>query len=281
MENAAVRQVHPSPLLGTPVQTELSTPLLPAAAYTLPIHPRNAGLNPLTDAGAHLFSLAGTLRQLKCCLHPDKLHRDLMTAVNTFQEAVRQLGYGPDHVLASRYAICVTLDDLIGQSAFGAGGQWQPCALPESVAAESGARPQEKFFMILDKITREPARYIDLMEFMYICLSLGFRGHYHSTDFAHQQLDQLTDRLYHLIRSHRGETGQTLSPFPVRAAPAEGHISRTQIRSSRLLLLAALLVPTLFLGLSGMLSILSGQLYAKLAHIGAFVSHENISSHPP
>ena len=36
----------------------------------------------------------------------------------------------------------------------------------------------EKVYILLDKLLAEPKRYIDLLEFIYICFSLGFRGRY-------------------------------------------------------------------------------------------------------
>lgn len=36
----------------------------------------------------------------------------------------------------------------------------------------------EKVFILLERLMREPKRYQDLLEFLYICFSLGFRGRY-------------------------------------------------------------------------------------------------------
>ncbi|MFP1463679.1 DotU family type IV/VI secretion system protein [Escherichia coli] len=36
----------------------------------------------------------------------------------------------------------------------------------------------EKVFILLERLIREPKRYQDLLEFLWLCFSLGFRGRY-------------------------------------------------------------------------------------------------------
>jgi type VI secretion system protein ImpK len=64
----------------------------------------------------------------------------------------------------------------------------------------------EKFFEMLDRISQDPARHIDLMELQYLCLAFGFAGKYQVSQRGHAQLAEVQHDLYRKIRNHRGGT---------------------------------------------------------------------------
>jgi type VI secretion system protein ImpK len=70
----------------------------------------------------------------------------------------------------------------------------------------------EKFFIILDRMRDLPAENIDILELMYIFLSLGYEGKYRVVHRGRDLLEQLRDELFQIIRRHRGEYERTLSP---------------------------------------------------------------------
>src|SRR5690606_2760817 len=70
----------------------------------------------------------------------------------------------------------------------------------------------EKFFLMLDRAIREPARNLALLEFLYVCLALGFEGKYRVLERGRAQLDQVRDNLYRTLRQVRGEYERELSP---------------------------------------------------------------------
>jgi len=200
------------------VKASFSAPMVPRRIIT---HHPKAGLNPLSDAAAQLFSLAGQLKQLKSYRHLSKLHQELMQEVQTFQNAAKSQGYGSEHILVSRYALCATLDDLIKNTRWGGQGQWDQYSLLTAFHPDT-VNP-DRFFVILERIIKEPALYIDILELMYVCLSLGFEGPYRSaTTPAHQdhynniQFERIIQSLYQQIRAYRGDFPKNLSPYLLR-----------------------------------------------------------------
>jgi len=197
--------------------------LLPSKFIT---HTHKAGLNPLVDTAAYLFSVIGKLKQIKSYHHQNKLRKELIQEINTFQDAAKAHGYSSEYILVSRYAICATLDDIISNTSWGGQGQWQSNNLLTAFNQESAS--QDRFFVILEQIIKDPHLYIDVMEFMYICLSLGFKGHYRYTEYNNNQLEQITSSLYKRIRAHRGDFSKTLSPFPIKpTAPPKPAAKKT------------------------------------------------------
>ena len=232
-------------------------------------HPK-AGINPLVDSAAYLFSIIGKLKLIKSYRHLNKLHKELVAEVNAFQDAAKSHGYSSEYMLVSRYALCATLDDVITNTPWGAQGQWDNYSLLVAFNQESAA--QERFFIILERLIKDPGLYIDLMEFMYLCLSLGFKGSYRSTEFTSNQLEQISNALYKRIRAHHGDFNKTLSPYQVKPT-AKLPIQKKSSVSFALLMTASIIL-ALFIGLGYLLDTISNQAYQELMHIGKSILYE-------
>jgi len=234
-------------------------------------HNPKAGLNPLVDAAAYLFSIIGKLKQLKSYRNLQKLHQELIAEINTFQESIKALGYTPEYGLVSRYALCATLDDIISNTPWGGQGQWESYNLL-NVFNQEKVR-EERFFLILERIVKDPALYIDLMEFMYICLSLGYKGSYSSTEFSYAQLEKITHALYKRIRAFHGNINKTLSPAPIKPtsfAPKK----KSNAHYVWLITASVGCILVLFLGFTVLLDVISNKAYQELMQIGKSILYE-------
>jgi len=184
-------------------------------------HQPKAGLNPIADAAANLFSIAGQIKPLNNYRHLSKLHQELMQEIQTFQNTAKSQGYSSEHILVSRYALCATLDDVIKNTSWGSQGQWDQYSLLSAFHPDT-VNP-DRFFIILERIIKEPALYIDILELMYICLSLGFVGPYRSIQATSEELksnpynnfqfEKIIQNLYQQIRAYRGDFHKNLSPY--------------------------------------------------------------------
>jgi type VI secretion system protein ImpK len=235
-------------------------------------HNPKSGLNPLVDAAAYLFSVMGKLKLLKSYRHLSKLRKELILEINTFQDAAKAHGYSSEYILVSRYAICATLDDIICNTPWGTQGQWDSQSLLAAFNQE--AINQERFFVILERLVKDPNLYIDVMEFMYICLSLGFKGHYRTSDYNNNQLEQITNSLYKRIRAHRGDFSKILSPFPPKPTTSTLKPQAKHMPLWLTVLLAVGVSLALFAGIRYMLNITSNQAYLDLTRMGKTVAYE-------
>lgn len=178
-------------------------------------HRPEAGLNPLVDAAAYLFSLMGKLRKFKNCPNLNELHEELAQAIDYFQETMQLTHYRDEHLdeylPISCYALCVTFDDIISSMPWGDQGKWDAYSLVPSFNAETLS--PESFLIILERLVRDPIVYIDVIEFLYICFSLGFR--HHAKEFSVEQFEQIINSLYERIRAHRGHSSRILSPSAI------------------------------------------------------------------
>lgn len=238
-------------------------------------HPK-AGLNPLADAASSLFTAIGHLKQIGTCRQRENLQRELIQTVVTFQETITQLGYQPEYVIVCRYVMCATIDDIIKSTSWGSEGQWEAYALLPALNQEPTR--EDKFFTILERVIQEPAHYIDLMELMYLCLSLGYQGQYRVTDQNQYALEQITHALYKHIRAYRGGFSKTLSPMPLKPHARTSNPPTDQSLPGWLILfIGVCLVMVLFIALGYLTETLSNEALKNIAELQPILAHETLA----
>ncbi len=72
----------------------------------------------------------------------------------------------------------------------------------------------EKFFELLERLSRDPIKHLALLELMYVCLALGFEGKYRVMERGLLQLDGIRDALYRQIIHVRGHAPLASEPRP-------------------------------------------------------------------
>jgi type VI secretion system protein ImpK len=251
--------------------TPSTTLLLPKRIVT---HSPKSGINPLVDAASYLFSVLGKLKQAKSYRHLAKLQTELIQEVNLFQETIKQHGYHVEHIVVYRYVLCATIDDIITNTSWGSQGQWDNHSILN--AFNQDTQHQDKFFNIMERAIKDPALYIDLMELMYICLSMGYKGQYRITEHSQYQLEQITNNLYKHIRAYRGNVSKTLSSIPLKA-PKPTTKTALQSSSSPLFIffVTACVVMTIFVSLGYLMDVISNEAYKNISQIQSAVSHKN------
>ena len=187
-------------------QTERRSVPQPAAGAQIV----GAGMNPLVAAATPLFSLVGQLRNT--LTHPDiaSLHSHVSQEIMNFEADARAKGEPAESILAARYALCTLIDETVLSTPWGTESNWGNQTLLVRFHNETWGG--EKFFQILDRLLPDPRANLHLLEFIYVCLALGFEGKYRVQAQGRGQLEQIQHRLYETIRSYRGEYERELSP---------------------------------------------------------------------
>jgi type VI secretion system protein ImpK len=168
-----------------------------------------SGLNPLVRAANPLLDLVVPLRLVAQPPDLQQLRERLALAIKTFENEARAAAVDSESIAAARYVLCTLVDETIASTAWGS-GVWGTRSL--LVAFHNEASGGEKVFLILQRLSQNPAANIDLLELFYLCLSLGLEGRYRLLDQGHAQLATLRERLQQLIRQQRGAVESDLSP---------------------------------------------------------------------
>ena len=167
------------------------------------------GLNPLVRTASPLLLLAGQLRGTLSAPEVGGLRRHALDEIRRFEQRARAAGITTEVVGAARYALCACVDEAVLSTPWGAQSEWTQQTL--LVALHREAWGGEKFFEMLDKISSDPERHIDLMELQYLCIALGFAGKYQAMPQGQSRLADVQQHLYRAIRDFRGTPRPELS----------------------------------------------------------------------
>ena len=168
------------------------------------------GLNPLVRAASSVILLAGQVRgSISAPMEVAELRRHALAEVRQFEETARAAGIANETVLAARYVLCAALDEAVLSTPWGAQSEWAQHPLLVSLHREAWGG--EKFFDMLERISTDFPRHIDLIELQYLVLAFGFNGKYHVMERGHDRLTGIQQDLYRKIRNHRGASALDLS----------------------------------------------------------------------
>lgn len=168
------------------------------------------GLNPIVNSAATLIAVFEKTRNTVNHADVAGLHQSLSREIREFQARLQNLDVKPEIAISARYVVCSALDEIVLNTPWGAESHWPQKTLLSVFHNETSGG--EKFFKILDHLRQSPSENLDMLELMYILISLGFEGRYRFADRGRDALEQVRDELFSIIRSYRGEYERALSP---------------------------------------------------------------------
>ena len=169
---------------------------------------RGNSLNPLIDAATPLFGLILRVVDLHQHMDIQQLYSRVHGDIAAIDEEVRNLGYDNAAQLSFRYCLCTFIDEAVMATPWGAQSMWAERSMLSVFHQETWGG--EKFFTILSRMMMEPDIYKEMLEFLYLCLSLGFKGKYGVMQDGGQQLNQLIANLHRVLREKRGDRSEQL-----------------------------------------------------------------------
>lgn len=168
------------------------------------------GLNALEKSSSILLNLLSQIRNTSSHPDPTGLHKQLADEIQKFEATAQREGIAPETIFIARYALCTTIDEFVMSTPWGSGSIWNQQSLLSMFHKETHGG--ERFFQMLKKLSQDPARNIELLELLYVCLALGFQGRYRVSRDGNNELAAIREDLYSTIRRHRDEVEPALSP---------------------------------------------------------------------
>ena len=167
------------------------------------------GLNPLIAAANPLLNTVSQLRATLQHNDPVGLRDNIIQNIKLFENRAKAAGIPSEKVVATRYLLCTLLDETIASTPWGS-GQWGGKSL--LVLFHNEASGGEKFFKLLTKLIENPKANRDILEFMHICLALGFEGRYRILENGKSHLETLREKLTQTLNKEHGDYESDLSP---------------------------------------------------------------------
>jgi type VI secretion system protein ImpK len=180
------------------------------AARMRPAEVFNISFNPLVAAASLLLSEVVRLKTSAAAENFDALNERLNVAIKLFEHRALQEGVEGGQVMAARYVLCTVVDEAVVTTPWGNESAWSQMSLLSTFHNETFGG--EKFFQLLEHLSRNPVKHLAMLELMYICLSLGFEGKYRVLPRGMLELEAIRDSLYRQIRQLRGDIPRELSP---------------------------------------------------------------------
>jgi len=167
------------------------------------------GLNSVERAASSLIALLGKLFHTSSHSDPEGLRKRVIQEIRVFETNARMAGVSSENVFVVRYVLCTAIDEAVLNTPWGSRSSWGNESL--LVTFHKEASGGVRFFQLLKHMSQDPVANLDLLELMYICLSLGFQGKYR-IDSRLNRLEEIKDQLYRNIRQQRGDIERSLSP---------------------------------------------------------------------
>lgn len=180
------------------------------AARLGPAQSFSVSLNPLVAAASDLLSEVVRLKHSQAAEDLRALNTRLSADLRQFDARALQDGALSSQVMAARYVLCTVVDEAVVSTSWGNESQWSQMSLLSSFHNETFGG--EKFFQLLDRLSKNPVKHLPMLELMYLCLSLGFEGKYRVIPRGVLELEGIRDALYRQIRQLRGDVPRELSP---------------------------------------------------------------------
>lgn len=180
------------------------------AARLRPAEVFNISLNPLVAAASSLLSEVVRLKHSPEGEDFQTLHARLTGAIKLFEHRALHDGCESSQVMAARYVLCTVLDEAVVTTPWGNESEWSQMSLLSNFHNETFGG--EKFFQLLERLSRNPVKHLPMLELLYLCLSLGFEGKYRVLPRGMLELEAVRDSLYRQIRQMRGDVPRELSP---------------------------------------------------------------------
>ncbi len=236
----------------------------PVSGFAIPYLSPREGSNKLETAAAALLSLLGRLRDTPSHPDPVALKSSIVEKMRSFERKAEELGVEKETIFWARYALCSALDEIVLSTPWGNQSAWRDQSLLITLHNEGWGG--EKFFQLLQKLLQNPARNLELLELMYICLAFGFEGRYRPLPDGFAQLQGVRDNLYRTIRNLHGESEPDLSAHwqgvVQRQNPLVQYVPLWVVLS-----ISGVFLLLLFTGFSLALNVKSDPLYAALHNI--------------
>src|SRR5471032_1066072 len=180
------------------------------AARLRPAEAFNISLNSLVADACGLLSEVVRLKHSEAREDLYELNERLTSELKLFEVRALHNGAESSQVMAARYVLFSVVDEAVVTTPWGNESEWSQMSLLSSFHNETFGG--EKFFQLLDRLSKNPAKHLPMLELMYLCLALGFEGKYRVQARGVLELEGIRDALYRQIRQLRGDVPRELSP---------------------------------------------------------------------
>ena len=198
----------------------------------------------------------------------DSVRSRLISDMGRFQNKAEQCISDQRHVAAARYLLCSFIDETIATTPWGVSHRWGGESLLSYFHNETYGG--DGFFTLLERAKRQPQQYLDLLELMYVCISLGFAGRYRVDKNGATKLEGIRESMMATITKYQAPDNRSL---------VIGEINSRAEKKKRAMWFAPVVVAVLILSNVAGYLLFSNQIEARMDTTSDYVlSHIGVSN---
>lgn len=130
------------------------------------------------------------------------LYQQCIDEIKNIEFELLEAGHDNATVIAYRYILCTFIDEAIMSTEWGASSSWMSKSLLVHFHNESWGG--EKIYLIITRLEQDFEKYFNLLEFVFLCLCLGFQGRFKVMAYHEQKKhEEIVHNLYDKLRLHR------------------------------------------------------------------------------
>ena len=243
-----------------PVRRNASAPhpAASAPAQGAPIRAGRASSNPLVNAYAALLGMAPELERATVPENPDVLRTRLHETLTQSRDSAVSAGVPLSRADQGAWFVAALLDDIALNTPWGGNSGWP--RMPLVVSMYGNVDAGERFFDLAEDLIRFPERDPQLMELVFLCLSLGFRGKFRRNGGQGEaEIARLRGQIARLLRD-RDAAEAPLAPH-WQGVVAEDEVKRFIVPLWSIALITLALITAVYVGFGVKLSNKGEQLF--------------------
>ncbi|UZE97336.1 type IVB secretion system protein IcmH/DotU [Alkalimarinus alittae] len=224
------------------------------------MHRRTVNDNMLVNCAMPLIHQAMSMASSSEPADIQAVRSSLISDMRRFQNKAEQCISDQRHIVAARYILCSFIDEAIATTPWGVSHRWGAESLLSCFHHETYGG--DGFFTLLERAMQQPQQYLDLLELMYVCLSLGFSGRYRVDAQGATKLENIRESMMTTIAANQK---------PDNRGVVVGDVHRQVAIKKRAKWLGPVVISTLLLGNAAGYWVLSNQLEARMDTASEYV----------
>jgi len=184
-------------------------PKTPIAVSSSKAYPR-LGCSELVAAAGELLAVPSQLRQITGNIDINQLHSFIKMQVHSFENKALSVCDDSQIRIDSSYILCALIDEAVQNTPWGENSSWSQSPMLSIFHHETYGG--ERVYDILAQALQTPNRYEDILEIIYLALSLGFMGKLRVDPQGPIKIEQYRSQIYDVLNRSREELQLKLSP---------------------------------------------------------------------
>ncbi|MCL9781348.1 type IVB secretion system protein IcmH/DotU [Vibrio sp. S4M6] len=175
--------------------------------------------NPFIDAATPLLGVTLRIRNLTVCDNVSSVYQQIVEEIRGIEVELNEAGVDRAELLAYRYVLCSFIDEAVMSTPWGADGIWAECSLLTKFHNETWGG--EKVFSILARLESDAEKYKALLNFIFLCLTLGFEGRYKVMNNGKEAFEKVVLNLHQTLERLNGNEPDSLTNAKQNVVPTE------------------------------------------------------------